>query len=232
MSPSPKAADTGQDLVVDRRTRNRERRRSAVYRAAVELFIEQGYENTTMEQVAQRADVARATVFNHFPRKTAFIDEWTMLRRHRAADAVAREDIKGWPLDRILRRYVSEMARLSEDTREETVAMMTAAVHVTDLLGHPALADELSSYVRKAQKEGAVPKKLNPAQAGLLTSTAYFAVLTQWISEEPAPFPLEQELLSMLDIVLFGVLASDDAIRLPARTAAPRPSRARKASAS
>jgi hypothetical protein len=35
-----------------------------------------------MDDIAERADVARATVFNHFPREAAFIDERTAAARN------------------------------------------------------------------------------------------------------------------------------------------------------
>ncbi|GAA2237608.1 TetR/AcrR family transcriptional regulator [Herbiconiux moechotypicola] len=38
--------------------------------AASELFLEQGYARTTVEQIAQRAGVSRATFFNYFPAKS------------------------------------------------------------------------------------------------------------------------------------------------------------------
>ncbi|WP_233255713.1 helix-turn-helix domain-containing protein [Naasia lichenicola] len=37
--------------------------------AAAELFLEQGYERTSIDQIAQRAGVARATFFNYFSAK-------------------------------------------------------------------------------------------------------------------------------------------------------------------
>ncbi|WP_416978985.1 helix-turn-helix domain-containing protein [Streptomyces sp. T028] len=38
--------------------------------------VEQGYEATTMEHIADRADLSRATVFNHFAQKAGIIEEW------------------------------------------------------------------------------------------------------------------------------------------------------------
>lgn len=38
--------------------------------AAFELFLEQGYENTTVEHIANRAGVGRSTFFNHFAAKS------------------------------------------------------------------------------------------------------------------------------------------------------------------
>lgn len=208
-SPATAWPNADQRPVSDRRARHRERRHTQVYSAAVELFIEQGFDNTTMEQIAERADVARATVFNHFPRKTAFLDEWTARRRKHAAAAVRKADIAAWSLSRILGQYMTEMARLSQKTRRETVELMTAAVHGIDLFSHPALADELVTFIIGAQRSGEASADLNVQQAAVLTAVSYFAVLTQWISEEPAPFDLRTELLAMINIVLHGIMRSD-----------------------
>jgi AcrR family transcriptional regulator len=53
----------------------RERKKLATWRAiqsaAVRLFEEQGYEATTVEQIAAAADDSRATFFNYFASKEA-----------------------------------------------------------------------------------------------------------------------------------------------------------------
>jgi AcrR family transcriptional regulator len=43
--------------------------------AATELFLSRGYENTTIAQVAERAEVSRATVFWHFSDKESLFRE-------------------------------------------------------------------------------------------------------------------------------------------------------------
>jgi AcrR family transcriptional regulator len=43
--------------------------------AATELFLARGYENTTIAQVAERAEVSRATVFWHFSDKESLFRE-------------------------------------------------------------------------------------------------------------------------------------------------------------
>lgn len=49
--------------------RKRARARNAIQREALRLFGERGFAETTVEQVAQAADVAPSTVFRHFPTK-------------------------------------------------------------------------------------------------------------------------------------------------------------------
>jgi AcrR family transcriptional regulator len=53
----------------DRRTRRLLETRRRILVAALELFAERGDDSVTVEEIAERADVARATVFNHFTTK-------------------------------------------------------------------------------------------------------------------------------------------------------------------
>lgn len=53
----------------DRRSRKRLATRQAISDAATRLFIARGFDQVTVDEIAQAADVGRMTVFNHFPRK-------------------------------------------------------------------------------------------------------------------------------------------------------------------
>jgi AcrR family transcriptional regulator len=200
------ADQAGRKPTSDRRTRHREQRRNEVYAAAVELFILQGFDATTMEQIASRADVSRATVFNHFPRKTALIDEWAARLRDKATAAIREENTVGWSLDKVLGRYMLEIARRSQAARQETVALVGAAGYGSAVISSPDLADEFANLIIGAQQSGQVPSSVDPRQAAVLATAFLSAVLVRWISQEPAPFDLEAELLAMLDILLNGIV--------------------------
>ena len=191
----------------DWRARRRAEGRRRVFRAAVELFVEQGFEATTMEDIAERADVARATVFNYFQRKTAFLDEWSAARRRAAMAAIRAEHLDDHPLPEILNRYMVELARMSIRTRPETVALMGAAVNSTNVLDDPPLGQELAMFVARARGRGEVRAGVDPGLAGLLVATGYFAILTEWISAEPAPFDLTARLLQMVSILCGGLVS-------------------------
>lgn len=66
------------------------RTRAAIQREALRLFRERGYEATTVEQVAQAAEVAHTTVFRYFPAKEDLVisDE---------ADPVFYESLRAQP---------------------------------------------------------------------------------------------------------------------------------------
>ena len=53
----------------ERRERKKAAARSAVVAAAAQMFVERGFEATRIDAIAERADVAVGTVYNHFPTK-------------------------------------------------------------------------------------------------------------------------------------------------------------------
>src|SRR6201997_5789266 len=53
----------------DRRERRRLETRERLYRAALELFGERGFLETTVEDITEAADVGKGTFFNYFPSK-------------------------------------------------------------------------------------------------------------------------------------------------------------------
>jgi AcrR family transcriptional regulator len=55
------------------RSRKKAKTRLAIEDAALALFAEQGYEATTVEQIAERAEVSTTTFFRYFPSKAEVI---------------------------------------------------------------------------------------------------------------------------------------------------------------
>ncbi|AME26862.1 TetR/AcrR family transcriptional regulator [Burkholderia sp. PAMC 26561] len=56
-------------MLSDRRSRKRLATRQGISNAATRLFLERGFDDVTVDEIAAAADVGRMTVFNHFPRK-------------------------------------------------------------------------------------------------------------------------------------------------------------------
>ncbi|MGK5555243.1 TetR/AcrR family transcriptional regulator [Actinomadura kijaniata] len=58
---------------VGRRERKKAATRQAIADAALELFLERGFEQVGVRDVAERADVSTTTLFAHFPSKEALV---------------------------------------------------------------------------------------------------------------------------------------------------------------
>ncbi len=54
--------------------RVKEEKRQATVQAATDLFLEQGYERTSLQQIAKRADVSTATLFKRYPTKASLFE--------------------------------------------------------------------------------------------------------------------------------------------------------------
>ncbi|MFJ8113812.1 TetR/AcrR family transcriptional regulator [Streptomyces sp. NPDC096132] len=199
-SPEVHTAGTG------RRERKRQQVRDQLYRVAIGLFARQGYEATTMDHIAERADVARATVFNHFTQKTGFLEEWGARRRARVLEILRQEHAEDLPVGERLRRYIGEMATLNIESRPETAVLMEASARFGRLLRDPTPERELARIIEDGVKKGEVRAGVDPGEVGSLISAGYFAGVLRWTATEPEPFDLRGRLDRMLDIVLDGVL--------------------------
>jgi AcrR family transcriptional regulator len=183
------------------RQRRRNQRRDRVYAAAVSLFIEQGYDGTTMDEIAEHAEVARSSVFNYFERKSAFLDDWAARRRERAFDSATDPDA---PLHDRLTQLMSVLADISIESRDETIAMFGPAVRELNLLDKPALAGELSALVDRELARD--PQARHDSElVGLTLATGYFAILYAWCTPGPAPFGLRERIRDLVTLIVNGM---------------------------
>ena len=63
-----------------RRERKKQETRQRLLECAWQLFQEGGYDDTTVEDITEAADVAKGTFFNYFPTKEALLDELALWR--------------------------------------------------------------------------------------------------------------------------------------------------------
>ena len=96
-------------MASDQRGRPRSSSREALEEAATELFLEHGYQATTVDDIAARAGVSRATFFNYFPTKSAVL--WVEVDR--ALEALERALASGASLAESLRLVTDALGRES-----------------------------------------------------------------------------------------------------------------------
>jgi len=98
------------------RERHAERTRDAIVAAAYELFSEKGYAETTVDEIAERAEIAPRTFFRYFPAKEAVffhnandqVDNAVALLRARPADEAPYDSLVA-----VLRSIASDLAEPS-----------------------------------------------------------------------------------------------------------------------
>lgn len=193
--------------VATRRERKRMQTRRSLYDAAVELFLEKGYEATTMDEIAELADTSRATAYNYFPRKSNFLDEWTERRRQKVEQDLLPASADSQPIGEVLRLYVNDLARINIDEEALTRTLLPAWVRAGGPIdAAPQLADVLLQYIRTGQERGELRLDCDGERAAHLIRNAYLGNLYLWLHEDQSSdFDLQSALEESIDILLRGL---------------------------
>ncbi|MFJ9366042.1 TetR/AcrR family transcriptional regulator [Nocardia sp. NPDC101769] len=195
--------------VIGRRERNRQRVRARIYTSALELFAEKGYDATTIDEIAERADMSRGTFFNHFPRKEDLITEWARDRRRTLMDRI--EQPPGTDADdtgALLHLCMSGLTQLSEAQRRVTEIMLTAWVKTGGpLTEEPCTAEVFARIIEIGVRRGDIDSRVDPVLLGNLLRDAYLGVVYRWARRTTDPGRIAGELRDVLDVILRGVAA-------------------------
>src|SRR3982751_3438530 len=92
--------------------------RERLVAAAVDLFVEQGYDETTVAQIAERAGVTRSTFFRHFPDKRDVLVAGQAVMSALLAEGIRDAAADATPLDAVadgLRRAASAYGPMSRE---------------------------------------------------------------------------------------------------------------------
>ncbi|MDL2082068.1 TetR/AcrR family transcriptional regulator [Streptomyces sp. GXMU-J15] len=191
-----------------RRERSRQRMHDRLYTSALELFAEQGYERTTIDQITERADVARGTFFNHFQRKEDLVTTWAQQRQEKLQAFMEKSlDHEGDDTTVQLERCMSALADFNEAERDLTKVMLTAWVKSGQpLLEEPEYAGHIFVRIISAgQARGDVALDIDPVAAGNMLRDAYLGLLYRWTQVADEKVPLHIELRALLRIALTGI---------------------------
>jgi len=109
----PSAASAVRDAGLGLRERKKQRTRETLIDAATRLCVEQGYDNTTVEQIAGAAEVSPRTFSRYFPTKEAVIVAIIEESAERIGQAVARQPHDITEHDALVRAHV-EVFRAAE----------------------------------------------------------------------------------------------------------------------
>jgi AcrR family transcriptional regulator len=167
------------------RERKRARTFSEIQAEALRLFVVQGYEQTTIEQIAEAVEVSPSTIFRYFPTKEDLVltDEY---------DAVMLASLAAGPAGEL---GVSAMRRVLGETFRDLVnqdpAMFLTRGHL--MLEVPALRARLWGFLQEnetalcqvfAAQSGRDPRDFELRVAAGAIIGGIMAVLTEWIQSD------------------------------------------------
>lgn len=178
--------------------------RAKLLATALELFAADGYEATTIDRIAEQADVARQTVLNYYPHKQDFLEAWGQQRRDQLLDLADLGEANESAREQ-LRRYYAALARINERERTFTRMVHLSLQHNAVLVHQRPVPEAVLSAIRRAQERGEFNAAINPWLAAEVLTAVYFDTLSRWLIEAEPPFDLSSRLLDKLDLVLVGL---------------------------
>jgi AcrR family transcriptional regulator len=195
------------DAMAGLRERKKRATRAAIRDAAMELFAGQGFGHTTIDQIAEAANVSRATVFAYFPTKEeivsgeggAAIDDLAARLRERPRERTTVAVVRAW-LRELAGWFEPELVLQQRLARE----VPAVGARRLQLFGaaERAIADSLDAELG-----------LGDELAARLTAAALVASLR--VAEETAATRMEQEDRALtepeVEALLDGAVAFADA---------------------
>ena len=195
----------------DRRERKRLRMASHLSATAFELFEMHGYEAISMEQIADAADVAKATLYNYFPVKEALIghrfrEDMATGMAERASALVAHKTF-----DARMRYLLQESAAWHSERRvylAHYLRFLTSQSHY----GNEAPPEQsytsdtrqiLTALFDAAQQSGEVATRQTPAQIAWSFEYLLFGAIAAWLCDPTAS--LATRFIAAFELAMYGV---------------------------
>ncbi len=138
--------------------------RDAILDTAATLISEQGLLSLTMSQIAQRAEIGRATLYKYFPDVESILLAWHERQVGAHLDQLAHLAEKpGAPLDR-LHAVLAAYAEIARDTPGHHDAGITSLLHKGEHIAHAehALRHLVRDLMAHAVDDGTVRPDINP----------------------------------------------------------------------
>jgi AcrR family transcriptional regulator len=195
------------------RERKKQATREALTRAALELFVDRGYDETTLDEIAEAAGVSTRTIFAYFPSKEDILFCTMGTMRDALATALADRPV-GTDALAALRDFIlssaHEKTELDYKLGQVVAADPTLASHKRARIAE--LQEVLAAAI--ADDLGVGPDDLRP-QVAAASLTAAFEVLERQ-DRRLSKAPTSKEIAAAIDPVISFVRAGLQA--LPDRT--------------
>jgi AcrR family transcriptional regulator len=171
--------------LVGRRERRRAETREKLYRAAMKLFAERGFFETTTEAITETADVGQGTFFNYFPTKPHVL---TVLAEKQIEKVMAaRYEAKAGrnSIQDVLHGLIHAIAEEPGQSPPLTRSLLTALISsdpVREFTGDTMARGRrnLQNIIRLGQKRGEIRSDRKAADLAMAFQRAVLGTLLLW----------------------------------------------------
>jgi AcrR family transcriptional regulator len=177
--PRPSAA------APDRRQRRSAEIRERLFNAALKLFAEKGFAETTVEDITNVADVGKGTFFNHFPSKDHILLAFGEMQLAKLQDAVDTARMSNEPMPHFLRALGVRMTQ--EPTRNPAIIRALLQAYLSTSQVREAMIDLQNrvqtlhtQMIQLGQDRGEIRSDLPAAEIASVFRQTIFGTLLIW----------------------------------------------------
>src|SRR5271154_1608890 len=185
-SPSlPLAHSADSPSSTDRRQRRSAEIRERLFRAALALFGEKGFAETTVEDITNAADVGKGTFFNHFPSKDHILLAFGEMQLAKLDEAVANARRNNVPMPEFLRSLGVRMTQ--EPIRNPGIIRTLLQAYLSTTPVRAAMMDLQkrvqalhTQIVELGQARGEIRRDLPASEIAQVFRQTIFGTLLMW----------------------------------------------------
>ncbi|MBL0386766.1 TetR/AcrR family transcriptional regulator [Tumebacillus sp. ITR2] len=193
-----------------RRERKKQETRTKIFTAAMKLFQERGYDATTIDMIAEHADVARGTVFLHFPTKEAILAHWGQEPLEEVIERRNEWDLDEWTCE----QKIMQIFEIAMTTNRENLPLVR--IFVKSSLGTPSaviqggdilsLRNLFADILEAGQEKGILQDTIDPIIAGNMIENIYLHAVNDWVLAE-GQWPIEEIFQTKIHYLFNGLNA-------------------------
>lgn len=192
--------------------------RRRLLEAALSVFSEKGYAATTLEEIAQEADLTRGAIYWHFGDKAGLYNALLEAYSSRAGDVLQQAALEGGSLLEILRRiFVELLVAVEED--DKLRAVIELSLYKTGPVPElePGRKERLEAggtllqTITGGMQAGITSGDLRSDLEAVDMARAFLSFQNgaiQLFLTDPENFPLRKQAGTMADIFLKGVVVN------------------------
>ena len=168
----------------DWRQRKKTATRDRIRASALRLFREQGYDATTVEQIAAAAGVSHMTFFRYFPAKedVALADSYDPL-----IAGLLRQTPASWPLGDRIRAALLQGLRQVYDTDRDTLLAQNKLIITTPALRERLWAGQIATQQLILEAVGDVHPSLQARVTVAACLAAASTAVLSWVENDGNP---------------------------------------------
>jgi AcrR family transcriptional regulator len=209
----------------DRRQRRSAELRERLFRAALDLFAQKGFAETTVEDITNAADVGKGTFFNYFPSKDHILLAFGQMQLEKLQTSVEDAHRSNEPMPVFLRTLRARMTE--EPSRNPAIvrAILQANLSsppVREAMGknHARAQALLTQLIQLGQDRGEIRKDLSATELAYVFRETVFGTLLLWSLFGDATLPAR---IDTAFNVLWTGLAPRDPSAMPPPVASSTP---------